>query len=86
MTYTIQNEVFTEDELEETSTDNLRLLLAECRSHKAHVELEIKEAQFEYKNRRGPGFTAIEHAERELEIARLKDFEYKLDLLILQRE
>jgi hypothetical protein len=83
--YKLRNETYDDDELEAMSDADLDLLRADCKAEKAHVEADIKRAQFEYKNRLGPGLSATEHARKDLEVAEIKELEYQIEYLQLDR-
>lgn len=85
MTYRLRDETYEDEELDELSTEALDLLRADAKSERAHVEVFVKRKQVEFKSGSGPGLRSQDYLRKELEIAELRDLEYRCEFLLLER-
>jgi hypothetical protein len=85
MLYTLRDETYDDDELEEMTDNELRLLLADCEAERTHTQAYIQRKQYEFKSGSGPGLLEPEHTRKKTEVTDLLAMEAQIRFLQTER-
>jgi hypothetical protein len=84
MLYTLRDETYDDDQLEEMTDNELRLLLADCEAERTHTQAYIQRKQLEFK-RGGTGLLEPEHTMKKTEVTDLLAMEAQIRYLQTER-